>query len=303
MSAGQAKVISAVLDQVPSTVPLAEFEQAETQLVNAARTLPPKQVGDVGTRILAYLDPDGVLASDAEHQRRREFTLTALSDGSYRAHGYLTPTCGAQLLAVLDAHAAPSPAEDGTRDPRTRGQRMHDALETLSGFAVRRGELLHGDGAVQLVITMTADQLVTGHGLAETSFGQLISIPDALHLADEAKIAVIIHDTTGAILAEGRSKRCATRAQTLALIARDKGCSFPGCDRPPDWCQRHHIIAWINHGLTDVDNLTLLCAHHHRNFAKQGWQCHMNNGLPWWTPPPWIDPNQQPQLNQRIHHA
>ncbi len=129
VSVEQAKVIAAVLDQVPGSVPLEQFTRAEQQLVDAAQSLPPKQVGDVGKRILAYLDPDGVLPSDAEHQRRREFMVTALSDGSYRANGYLTPTCGAQILAVLDAHAAPTPAEDGTRDPRTHGQRMHDALK------------------------------------------------------------------------------------------------------------------------------------------------------------------------------
>jgi hypothetical protein len=102
------------------------------------------------------------------------------------------------------------------------------------------------------------------------------------------------------VLAEGRTKRIATRAQTLALIARDRGCSFPDCDKPPEWTQRHHIHAWSDGGRTDLDNLTLLCAPHHRDFDRQGWRAVMREGLPWWIPPPWIDPGQRPRQNQRI---
>jgi len=43
----------------------------------------------------------------------------------------------------------------------------------------------------------------------------------------------------------------------MALIARDAGCSFPGCTHPASWCERHHILDWILGGLTDLDNLTI----------------------------------------------
>jgi hypothetical protein len=51
----------------------------------------------------------------------------------------------------------------------------------------------------------------------------------------------------------GRSRRIASRTQTIALIARDGGCSFPGCDHPPEWCERHHIVEWVNGGETNLD--------------------------------------------------
>lgn len=223
-----------------------------------------------------------------------------MSDGSYRAVGYLTPDCGALLQATLSAHAAPRPTADGEPDRRSHSQRMHDALADLAGFIVRRGELADTNGAVQLVITMTADQYRTGTGLAETSFGQLISVGEALRPADEARIAFVLRNSAGEVLAEGRSKRCATRAQTLALIARDRGCSFPDCDRPPDCCQRHHVRPWVDGGPTDVGNLTLVCGYHHRAFSRSGWRCVMRAGLPWWIPPPWLDRAQAPRLNQRI---
>ncbi|HEY2042357.1 MAG TPA: HNH endonuclease signature motif containing protein, partial [Jatrophihabitans sp.] len=74
--------------------------------------------------------------------------------------------------------------------------------------------------------------------------------------------------------------------------------TFPGCDTPPDWCQRHHIIPWWQGGPTDLNNLTLVCGHHHREFQTIGWTCVMTDGPPYWIPPPWIDPHQKPQHNR-----
>jgi len=48
-------------------------------------------------------------------------------------------------------------------------------------------------------------------------------------------------------------------AQRKALIVRDGGCIFPGCDRPASWCDAHHIIHWLDSGPTDLWNLCLLC--------------------------------------------
>jgi len=84
------------------------------------------------------------------------------------------------------------------------------------------------------------------------------------------------------------------------LIARDGGCSFPGCAHPPQWCDRHHVQAWIEGGRTDLNNLTLLCRYHHTHFVGHGWTCQLTTGLPHWTPPRWVDPNQQPLINDRI---
>jgi hypothetical protein len=308
-------VIASTLDELPSSVDPADVSAAEQQLVGAAAQLRPRQVGLLGQRILAHLNPDGVLTSDEEHARRRSFALIPEADGSYRATGRLTPTCGALLLSWLTPRSAPRPAGDQARpaepagqpqqasfvaDPRTHGQRMHDALEELAGLAVRRAELVDSGAPAQVIISMTADQLDSRDGWAQTSFGQLITVGQALKLADEAAISLLLRDAKGAVLAHGRAKRIATRAQTLALIARDGGCTFPGCDKPPEWCQRHHITAWADGGRTDLDNLTLLCGHHHREFDRTGWTCHMTDGHPHWTPPAWIDPTRTPRRNHHI---
>jgi len=256
VSAEHTRVILAALQQLPATVSVEDEALAEKHLVEAATTLRPREVGLLGERIAAHLHPDGNLAADAEQQRRRTFALHPNADGSYSAIGRLTPACGAQLLAWLTPRAAPQPSDDAGPDPRSAGQRMHDALEQLAGLAIRRTELADSGAPAQVVITMTADQFTNRQGLAETSFGQPLPVGDALALADEASLHLLLRDQHGAILKHGRTKRIATRAQTIALIARDRGCSFPGCDQPPEHCQRHHIIAWADGGQTDLDNLT-----------------------------------------------
>lgn len=61
----------------------------------------------------------------------------------------------------------------------------------------------------------------------------------------------------------GRTKRLFTTAQVQAIAARDGGCTFPGCTRPPDWTDAHHLIHWADGGHTDLDNAALLCRMHH----------------------------------------
>ena len=106
---------------------------------------------------------------------------------------------------------------------------------------------------------------------------------------------------SGAVLDLGRTRRIASRSQTLALIARDGGCSFPGCAHPPQYCERHHVREWIDGGLTNLNNLTFVCAYHHHNFLARGWTCRINpDGIPEWTPPKWVDRDQKPMINTRI---
>ncbi|HEX8305674.1 MAG TPA: DUF222 domain-containing protein [Jatrophihabitans sp.] len=256
VSAEHTQTILAALKRLPAAVSVEDRTLAEKHLVEAAATLRPREVAMVGKRILAHPHPDGTLASDAEQQRQRNFSLHPEADGSYTARGRLTATCGALLLAILTPRSAPQPTGEAGPDPRNHAQRMHDALEDLASIAVRRDELPESGAPAQVIITMTADQLATRQGLAETSFGHQLSVDQALRLADEAAINLLLTGATGAVLAHGRTKRIATRAQTLALIARDRGCTFPGCDKPPEWCQRHHIVGWADGGATDLDNLT-----------------------------------------------
>jgi hypothetical protein len=158
-------------------------------------------------------------------------------------------------------------------------------------------ESLAAEAGLDLASLLGADAA----GLGYLASGQSISASALLHMACDAQIVPVVFSDTGGVLAYGRERRLASVGQRLALAARDGGCSFPGCDRPPAWTEVHHVIEWITGGPTDLDNLTLLCGHHHRSFERAGWRVHMRDGVPWWTPPPFVDPAQTP-IRNTVHH-
>ena len=102
------------------------------------------------------------------------------------------------------------------------------------------------------------------------------------------------------VLDLGRSTRVWNRAQRRAAALRDRGCTAPGCDRPPAACQLHHARHWIDGGPTDLTNAALLCGFHHRMVHRQGWTVTLApNGYAQLEPPPSIDPQRRPRQHHR----
>jgi hypothetical protein len=56
------------------------------------------------------------------------------------------------------------------------------------------------------------------------------------------------------------------------IKARDLVCRFPGCDRPIEFCDLDHTIAWDDGGPTHASDLKGYCRHHHgvKTF-RDGW--------------------------------
>jgi hypothetical protein len=94
----------------------------------------------------------------------------------------------------------------------------------------------------------------------------------------------------------GREQRLFTARQRIALAARDGGCRWPGCDRPPSWTEAHHIRHWKrDHGPTDIVNGILLCRHHHLLLHDNGWEITRTGSDYWLVPPADIDPHRVPR--------
>lgn len=70
---------------------------------------------------------------------------------------------------------------------------------------------------------------------------------------------------------------------------------------PREWTEKHHIRAWQDGGPTNLDNLCLVCDYHHDHHLRQGWTITMREGLPYYRPPSWKDPEQKPIRNQHFH--
>jgi len=65
-----------------------------------------------------------------------------------------------------------------------------------------------------------------------------------------------------------------------AVTIRDRHCRFPGCDRPPAWCDAHHVVHWAHGGVTALSNLVLLCRRHHRLVHEGQFRLELTDGKP-----------------------
>ena len=301
-TAKQADVIIRCLGKLRGgQVPVDELTKAEMFLVEQAELFDASTLAGIAKQLLDTLLPDGTLADERSQQRRRFLSCVPNGEGMHRLTADLDSETAALALTVLHSLAAPKPAANGDRDERTAGQRMHDAFRAVLKIALRSAELPRSAGVpATVLITMTAEQFETRTGLATTSFGQKMSVDQALRVADQATIAWVVHDSKGGVLNYGTTQRLATEKQTLALVARDQGCAFPGCTDPPEWTEKHHVIPWSHGGPTDLSNLCLLCDFHHDRIDNHGWRVTMLDGVPWFVPPAWLDPTQTPRRNHRV---
>jgi len=310
----------------------AAVEAGERILTDAAMAVAPEELRGLAAKVVDAIDPDGTLPDDEHQKVSRFFHVRQAKDGSFRGEFRLTPGVGQKLKAVLGPLSAPritafdlgdqpepitGTDTDGAGhtgpdvragrqvvepDPRTHGQRMHDAVEAVCDRLLRSDTLPDSGGTpASLVIIIDADDLANRTGVGQFCDGAPVRADRVIGLADQAEVAWCVKNSTGAVLSLGRSRRLASPAQTLALIARDGGCSFPGCACPPEWSERHHIVSWVDGGPTDLDNLTLLCRYHHHHFEQHGWRCRLTvDRLPAWIPPKWIDRHQRPIVHPRI---
>ncbi|EKT76523.1 hypothetical protein WSS_A42330, partial [Rhodococcus opacus M213] len=119
------------------------------------------------------------------------------------------------------------------------------------------------------------DSLFAVDGVAWTEWMGPLSLRAARLLSCDSIYTPIVLDDNGAPLDLGISTRTVTKRQRKALVARDRGCAFPGCGAPPSWCEGHHIIHWSAGGPSDMGNLVLLCGFHHRLLHHSDWEIEM----------------------------
>ena len=328
--------IAAVINRIPDSVPAPERAAAEQVLAEFSRSGSPDDLGKLGEHLLAQLDPGGSVTTDRDRARMRGITLgRQRADGMSPVHGCLDPVLRALLDPLLAAYARPGmchpddpggPAPDNVaagdadspgfadaagRDRRSPAQRNHDAIKALLSSGVVGDKLgSHRGMPVSTVLTMSVDQVDDAAGVATTATGGTVPIRDALVLAQRSQPFLAVFDHGGLPLHLARTRRLASSAQRLALIAALRGCSRPGCDAPASLCAVHHVLDYRRHGATDIDNLTLACDSCHAliHDGPGGWKTVVTGpdspypGRTAWIPPPHIDPTGTPVVNHR-HHA
>jgi hypothetical protein len=105
---------------------------------------------------------------------------------------------------------------------------------------------------------------------AELEHQGLIDVETVRRIACDATVVVAVDDALGHTMYEGRARRFPSGAQRREVIRRDRTCRFPGCANVT-FAAVHHITPWKLGGGTDLDNLVLLCKHHHGVVHREGW--------------------------------
>jgi hypothetical protein len=213
--------------------------------------------------ILALDDPD----PDDPGDPARTLHLSETLDGRGALDGDLDPE--ALEIARAALRLAERPDEDG--QPRLGSQRRADALvDILRWFLDHHGpQHTAGRHRPHLNLVITKDDL-DQDAPGETLDGRPVEPATIQQVACDSVIHRVTIDQ-GSILDHGRGIRTIPAALYTSLALRDLGCRFPGCDRPPEWCEGHHVIRWEDGGPTRPSNLVLLCSHHHHRIHRPGW--------------------------------
>jgi Domain of unknown function (DUF222) len=297
---GQVRVIAETMRSIPASVGVEQRQAAEADLARYARSFNPASLHKIGRHILAHLDQDGPQPTEEPEPApaARELRFRERRDGRLGFEGFLESEHSAAFRSLIEQLAAPRPATEGILDARTTPQRNADALLEVCGLA-RAAQACPTTGGEppHLTVTLAWEALRTGLGTATLDYGTYLSASAARRWACDAKIIPVVLGGESQPLDVGRAMRTVPLSLRRALVARDRGCAFPGCDRPPGLCHAHHCRHWIDGGDTSVDNCVLLCETHHRHVHHTGWEILIRPGYVDFIPPATIDPDRRPLHN------
>lgn len=275
---GQAKV--RLLAHEAHEVPDA-FARDEAFLVGVIADLRVDEAARALAHWHAHVDPDGTRENTERQRERRGVHLSQSLGGLWHLDGRLDAESGEVLRDALNrlgnerlrAEKAEADAA-GTIVTSTAAHRRADALVELA-----RQANAQPDGGARTVPSVTlvlqADKLTDPATTAtdvvgETVAGTPVPAEQGLRWCCDTVIGRVVLGPDSLPVDLGRSARLVSPAQRRALVIRDRGCTFPGCDCPPGRADAHHLVHWAHGGATDLENLALLCSFHHHRVHEGG---------------------------------
>lgn len=248
-------------DKVRSLTKVATPENEEELLAEGERLLAP-QVETLARR----LRPTSESEAEEAHQKRCLYIDWDFENKWLRINGRIPDIDGAAVQKALD-HLVDTAPYDSARVVQGMEQRYADALvELASTFIEGKGD---GNRAT-VVVHVDAEVLDGKAGVAEIDGGPIVSSQTVQQLICDGYLEVHLDGADGQPVGIGRRSRKVPAWLMRKLLHRDGGCVFDGCTRKR-WLNAHHIDPWAKGGVTDLNNLTLLCGHHHRLVHPGGW--------------------------------
>ena len=253
--------------------------ETDQELCDQAKECSVRQLAEIARSKAAPKPP----SARSEHDRRflrfneRFRTMTV----------QLPPESFAETRTFLEARARNVPSDGET----PWDQRLCDAFVELIRSSASGAQVPATTTSPYFVVVhVPLENLVDESGEARDLAGELerdglISTETVQQIACDATIVIGVDDDVGHTMYEGRNRRTPTDAQRREVMRRDRHCRFPGCTNVT-FTNIHHIVPWKPGGRTDLDNLALVCLHHHHLVHSQGWEMtgNANEELTFTTP-------------------
>lgn len=289
----------------------ADLAMAAEQLCDEAAALDADRLFRRARELRDLLDESGIADRERERRARRGVKFWRRPDGMGRLTWELDPESCSVVGEIFDRVTSPkrggprfvdeqkqAEADAVRADDRTPEQYASDAfLQLLRQGVNANSSRLLGGAPPGVRVLITADALNTrhGHGHLEGE-ADPVGISTVQRIVCGAGIVPVAFDDHGEGMNVGREQRLFTRRHRTGMAARDGGCMWIDCDRPPSWTEAHHINFWArDHGETDAERGILLCKHHHLLAHDHGWEIRREHGTFWLIPPREVDPAQQPR--------
>ena len=322
ISSRAATIISLSLDRVRRVSAPEDAARMEHALTRTAVENDPDFLTRIAKRWTDALDQDGDEPDEQELRHRQGAFIRRAHRGLHHLEIFATTEQFEHLLTVMNTATNPRTgvasgpdADDAASaellDQRTRPQRHLDGLVGGCKAALAAGDLPAAGGLrPQVMVTIDYRDLLDrlggagpetrapGSNAGTLMFTGPITASTVRKIACDADLIPIVLGGKGRILDIGRASRVFPPHVRKAITARDQGCAFPQCTIPAPWCEAHHINYWSRGGSTGTGNGTLLCSHHHHVIHKEQWTIQLRSGVPWFIPPPHLDPRQVPRRNR-----
>ncbi len=266
----------------------------EATLLADAQLAPAAQLETI-CRKYAFVQRQDLGDASADEAGRRYIRQRDTEDGMVRIEAVLHPEEAAIVWAALERVAterlrAPvtssEPADSAPPGPAgTLRIRAFDRAEAVVAIAqdVVRGTA-KDRSPIEVVITISRPAL---HDERRDSLDQIAGLPDggslsleaARRLCCDAGIVQITEDEHGTPLSVGRKTRSIPASIKRALLRRDQTCRFPGCTNRV-FLEGHHIQHWLHGGETSLENVLLICSHHHHFVHEYNYRIERSEGGP-----------------------
>ncbi len=225
-----------------------------------------EQARECSVRQLAELARSSRAPGESEAASVHEGRFCRFNDRFRTTTVQLPPESYAETRACLEARARQVPSDGDTPWDQRLADAFVDVIRSSAGGGRPGPSPYHVVAHVPLVALTDEASGLAG----ELERDGLISGETVRHIACDATIALAVDDDVGHTMYEGRARREPTDAQRREIMRRDRHCRFPGCTHAT-FTNAHHVVPWKPDGRTDIDNLVLLCVHHHHLVHSSGW--------------------------------